>query len=595
MKYFSLLAMLAVVTPCLLVACNDDDNSSVVNPDVTPDEKTLSITPSSVSTSKTGGVYTVNYETADADQVVTTVSADWVVAEVSASSDTTGVINITIAEYKVENTTTDYDPRSASITVHAGDITKEISISQSPVDLLEPDESSKINSILQEYNINYEGLTSYKVTFNTNGEFSVSSPWWIYLKDTPVKKLVEGTTSQYEVEADIVVLANYADESRIDSISFDLGEAHFACKFNQEKTGWDFTGVDRSALEIAQDMKLGWNMLDAYKTDASIAANTSALSDWMVDSVATYNVNVVRFPVLAYDTVAKTPNSYWINGVNSMAQAIAAKGKYAVISLADNGWILRSIQNSDTTEFFNLFVNTWREIATLFDENDDHILFESYDDYSLSELGESASPIMKRLNELFVQTIRRSGKNNYKRCLIIPFDAQSGETVSMPTNEVVEGRLFTSCKFFKPEEFVYADGGKKLWGAPFSSASEDWSSSFDEDAVNQYFSDIYAKLNREAHNVPAILSAFGTVSHSSEAIYGSSEGYYANQVALAAKANGFVPFVWDDADTSIGHFGIFNYANQNSFVARREYISALAQAAQGEKYDTGSDEEEGEE
>ena len=591
MKYRNYLAM--VLLSMSVVACSKDDDSSSVVPDEPERELSFSLTSKSVSTSKSGGIYTVSFLAPRADEVAVESTAEWVLAEVTTQSDTSGVINITVGEYEVGDALTDYDPRSASIRVSMGEEMEEISVEQAPEDLLEPDESSKINSILQEYNISYEGLTSYKVTFTTNGEFTVTSPWWISLKDTPVQTPVSGTKSQYSVEADIVVLANYADESRLDSISFDLGDAHFACKFNQEETGWSFVGMERGVLEIAQDMKLGWTMGGAYKTDEGLANNCSALTEWMVDSVAAYNINVVRFPVMVFDTVAKAPNSYWTSGLGDLAKAVAGKGKYAIVTVSDGGWLLRQLAKSDTTEYYNLFVNTWREIAAMFDENDDHVIFESYGDYSADEYGETASGNMKRLNELFVQTVRRSGKNNYKRCLVIPFDARSGETVSMPGNDVVEGRMFTSCKFYEPEEYVYG-GGKKLWGAPFSSASEDWSSSYGEESVGQYFSDLQAKLNSDVHGVPALLTEFGTVMHGTEALYGSSEGYYANQVALAARDNGFVPMIYDDSTVSVGSFGIFNYANQNGFVGRREYVTAYGMAGDGAAYST-EDESAGEE
>ena len=206
---------------------------------------------------------------------------------------------------------------------------------------------------------------------------------------------------------------------------------------------------------------MGWNLTDACLSDADVTYYTDALSSWMVDSVAQYNINAIRIPVLPYDTINTEINQFWINNVESIAKSIVSKGQYAVITISDNGWLLRKAANSDTTSLYNLFVNTWHEIATLFDQNDDHVIFECYDNFN-----SSYTSIMNRLDELFVLTVRRSGKNNYKRCLILPFDANSQATIQMPKNEVTPDRLLLSCKTFKPEDYASEAANYKLCCMP---------------------------------------------------------------------------------------------------------------------------------
>ncbi len=589
MRFLRTLAALALFLPLTFVACDDDDSNNSVEPDE-QQNKFFMLDENEVNAPKAGGVYTINYKANS--EVSASSSVDWVVSEITPSSDTTGVISITIAEYEVKNEATDYDPRTSSLTVTSGDEQVTIQIYQAPENLLTPDEAVRVNSIDQEYRLDYEGLTDYKVKFTTNGEYVVDSPWWIYIKETPIRNLVEGSKTKYEVEVNVKVLPNYADESRLDSISFTLGDKHFACKFLQEKTGWEFNGVQRTASEVQQDMLMGWNLSKACTTDDDIDYYTGALTDWMIDSVAQYNINVIRIPVLPYDTSAVETNQFWINGVKSIASSVAAKGKYAIISLSDNGWILRrAAAKADTTQLYNLFINTWNEIATLFDEDDDHIIFEAYDNFDVAQFGSESISAMKRLNELFVQTVRRSGKNNYKRCLVIPFDAESGATIDMPQNDVTPDRLMVSCKFFRPTDYATEAASRKLWGTPFKTSNEEWSS-YTEDMVKQYFSDLCAKLNKEAHGIPALISEFGAISHGSDALYVSSEAYYVNAVAVAAKNNGFKSIVWDDNTTGVGHFGVFNRKNRDSFTARNAYALGLAQAALGEDLNVDDEEEE---
>lgn len=581
MKSIKRIALLALLAPLALIACDDDPKKDVV-PDETQN-KYFSIELNEIHAAKTGGSYSINYKATE--QPALTSTPDWLECEIEPSTDSTGVLNVTIAEYNVKNEVTDYDSRTASLVLSACGEIQTITINQAPDNLLLPDEAVRINSVDQEYPTDYEGLTDYKVKFKTNGEFSVDAPWWIYIKDTPERQLVEGSKSQYIVEVNVAVLSNYSDEVRVDSITFSLGDKSFACKFRQEETKWEFTGVQRPAFEVAQDIKMGWNLTDACLSDADVTYYTDALSSWMVDSVAQYNINAIRIPVLPYDTINTEINQFWINNVESIAKSIVSKGQYAVITISDNGWLLRKAANSDTTSLYNLFVNTWHEIATLFDQNDDHVIFECYDNFN-----SSYTSIMNRLDELFVQTVRRSGKNNYKRCLILPFDANSQATIQMPKNEVTPDRLLLSCKTFKPEDYASEAANYKLWGAPFKTSNEEWSP-YTEDMLKTYFSNLHAKLNNEARGIPAIISEFGAITHGAEPLYASSEAFYVNTFVLAAKNEGFTTFVWDDNNTGVGHFGVFNRKDKDAFTVRHQYAQALAQAALNQSLTTDEEEE----
>lgn len=574
MKYCNRLILLAAMLPLCLASCGDDSSNSG-KPDIIDDSTSLNLSQASVSTSKTGGSYTVE-ATTNASSLTATPDADWVKASVVAGEPY--VIKIEVEAYVVKNEETDYEPRKADIEVKAGSLTKVIMVEQSPEDLLMYNEATRINSVDQPYKVSDYRGTELVVGFKTNGDYQITYPWWIVREGKE-----DGKEGKFSVIERFTILANYSDEARYDSISFDLGDKHFACKIDEVATQFDFSGVRRTAQEVAQDMTLGWNMQEAYNDES-----VNVLSSWLLDTLAANGVNMVRIPCSFIDGAANAVNEFWLGGVVAAAKEVAAKeigqgrNMYAIVSVADDGWLKDNIAKDDTTELYDTYVRLWNTIATQLAECDDHVLFEAYDYLSAEGLGEVGLRRINRLNELFVQTVRRNGGNNYKRCLLIPADGKS-RVVTMPQNDVVDNRLMISFQFTRPEDYAGKSATKKLWGEPFKSKGDDWCSSLDEEGVRAYFSDFVSIMPR----VPAIMTAFGSISHTGEEdLYADSEAYYANTVAFYAHENNVVPMVWDDNEFGKGCFGVFRRKLDEATglcVTRRSYVKGIADGSVGKR------------
>lgn len=584
-KYTHIVAASALAMSLLAVGC--DEGGSNKKEDVAP-EAQLSVSTDTLRAPNSGGTYTVEVS-ANVD-IEATAADNWLT--VSVGDGTPATVSVEVGKYVADRETlTGFGPRSSSITITAGDKSAKVVVRQSAEDLLKYDNDTWINSVGQAWHPNYEG-GELLVGFQTNGDYEVSYPWWI-VPGTVEQTPVQDNEFVRSVKARFNVLMNFSDKQRNDSIVFTLGTERFSSKIVEDATEFDFNGVRRTAHEIAQSMKWGWNMADAYENRDD---NVSALTGWMLDSLTSLGVNVVRLTCPFVDNDGAL-NEFRVGAVKALAESVAQTdrgkddGTFAIVSMAVDGWLADKVAKGDTATLFDTFARTWNRIATELILQDDHVLFEAYDLLSVSELGADALPIMKRLNEIFVQTVRRNGGNNYKRCLVIPIDGESGATVEMPSNDVATDRLMASFRFFRPTDFAWYDATKSLWGEPFKSGV-DWSSSYDEEAVRRHFSDL---LSRIPNGLPTLMSAFGTISHSeTDSLTIGSEAYYANTVAKAAHDNGgIVPIVFDDNNFERGHFGVFR-CDQDNFLRRREYVDAIYKGSRGEQYAVSESENEGE-
>lgn len=573
-KYTHIVAASACAMSLLAVGC--DKGGSNKKEDVTP-EAQLSVSADTLRAPNSGGTYTV--EVSANVGIEATAADNWLT--VSVGDGTPATVSVEVGQYVADRETlTGFGPRSSSITITAGDKSARIVVRQSAEDLLMYDNDTWLNSVGQAYHPNYEG-GELLVGFQTNGDYEVSYPWWI-VPGTVERTPVQGNEFVHSVKARFNVLMNYSDAQRSDSIVFTLGSERFSSKIVEDATQFDFSGVRHTAHEIAQSMKWGWNMTDAYENRD---ANVSALNEWMLDSLAGHGVNVVRLTCPFVDDDGSL-NEFRVGSVKALAESVAQTGQstdgdaVAIVSMAVDGWLADKVAKGDTTTLFDTYARTWNRIATELILQNDHVLFEAYDHLSVGELGADALPVMRRLNEIFVQTVRRNGGNNYKRCLVIPIDGESGATVEMPSNDVVTDRLMASFRFFRPTDYADYNATKTLWGEPFKSGV-DWSS-YGEEAVRRHFSDL---LSRIPNGLPTLMAAFGTISHNeTDSLMIGSEAYYANTVAKAAHDNGgIVPIVFDDNKFERGYFGVFR-RDRDNFLGRRSYVDAIDKGSRGEQY-----------
>lgn len=547
--FILLSALLSLAT----ISCKDDSGSDGNGPD---SGISIVFSQDSVVLSKSGGTVSVNITT-NASPVTAVSNADWL----SVASLSIGEPSVLTLSAGVNG----YSERFTTVTISCGEAQKELRVIQRPEDLLEPLESTKINGVLQPLYPDWKGA-EIMVNYETNGVPTVDMPWWI--REVSSVKLNGDTVS-----AKYMILKNYG-KARTGKITFTLGEETFSCQIEQEKTEFDFSNVIKSASEVANAFRCGWTF-----TGINTVGAVENLRDVLLDVVAADGINMVRIPFSAGgDVVMEQIVASLKNAVEAVtSRKVDDENMFVILSLNNDSWLMDNLSNSTAaTNAISSFENVWSIVADAFAGYDYHVIFEAYDHIAYSQ-NEADVAVYNSLNQTFVNAVRRSGANNFKRCLIIPGgEYESGVYAPMPDDEENTDRLLASFPFFQPLDYTKPDASKKFWGAEYSQETTDWSS-YSEDDITKALSYLHSKQPR----VPVVINACGAIAHSSanDDLYAASEAAYIGYVAKAAKAESFTPIVFDDAVCGLNSYGIFSLSSEAVSTQRELYLKAFVEGS----------------
>ena len=545
--------LLLAIFSFFVTSCKDDSGSGDNVPEA---NVSIVFSQDTVVLSKSGGTVSVNITT-NASPVNADSNADWL----SVASLSVGEPCVLSLSAGVNG----YAERSTTVTVSCGDSRKDLCVIQNPDDLLVPDESTKINVVLQPYHIDWNG-TDLIVNYETNGVPTVEMPWWI-------REISSEKKEGYAVSAKYRVLKNYG-KARDGKITFTLGDESFSCQIAQTKTGFDFSNVDKSATEVSNAFRCGWTF-----SGCNTVSNVDNLDAVLLDTVAADGINVVRIPFSAGgDVVIEQIVASLKKAVEAVtSRKVGGENLFAIISMCNDSWLMDNLSSASASEqTISSFEDAWSIVADAFAEYDYHVIFEAYDHIAYSQ-NHADIAIYNTLNQAFVNVVRRSGANNFKRCLIIPGgEYESGVYAPMPIDDENTDRLFASFPFFQPFDYAKPGATKKFWGAEYSQETTDWSS-YTEGDITKALSYLHSKQPR----VPVVINSCGAIAHSesNNDLCAASEAAYIGFIAKSAKAESFTPILFDDAVCGLNSYGVFSISDNAQPTKRELYLKAFVEGA----------------
>jgi len=269
-----------------------------------------------------------------------------------------------------------------------------------------------------------------------------------------------------------------------------------------------------------------------------------------VDSLARLGFKTVRLPV-AWDTYAVDeriePDKF--RRVSEVVDWIIGAGMFCVLNIHwDGGWIDSGPKEKFPTTHATFsadaqrkYPSYWQQIATFFAGRNEKLIFESLnEETNFSNQGSTAKAYetLTRVNQIFIDTVRKTGGNNAKRLLIVAGYSTDIEKTCAPAYKLpldtVPGKLFISVHYYTPYQFCGltedADWGKMMptWGTPD-----------DVKQLDQLFDKMKAFCTR--NDIPAFIGEYG-VSHKKDP---ASRVRWLSAVANAALARKMVPVFWD--------------------------------------------------
>ena len=269
-----------------------------------------------------------------------------------------------------------------------------------------------------------------------------------------------------------------------------------------------------------------------------------------IQKLAALGFRTVRLPV-AWDAYAHDGriDADKLARVGEIVDWVSQAGMFCVVNIHwDGGWIdsddkkrFAKTYHTFSAEAERKYRSYWSHIAGHFADRDQHVIFEGLNeetDFSGTGSEEKAYATLAHVNQLFIDTVRKSGGNNATRPLIITgYSTDIVKTTdrrfSLPTDSVPH-RLLLSVHYYTPWAFAGMDrddGGQKM--------QPTWGSEADVAELNRLFDRMGDFSHRK--DIPVFLGEFAPNPLKDRA----SRVRWMLAVAQGALARQMVPILWE--------------------------------------------------
>ena len=362
----------------------------------------------------------------------------------------------------------------------------------------------------------------------------------------------------------------------------------FTAPFSVQAAKKDTTSFeDLNQSQIVEAMGPGWNLGNQLE---SVTDNVPEETNWgnpvitekLIQSVKAAGFKSIRIPVSYFakidDDKDYTIDSKWLDRVQEVVDYCIKNDLYAVINIhgdgyntIDGSWLLCNGKNQ--TEIKKKYKKVWKQIAERFKNYDEHLLFESMNeefDGSYSEPNKEYYQNINDYNQIFVDTVRKTGDNNTKRWLIIPgWNTNIDYTArdygfKLPTDQYrdkpidkEEQRIMISVHYYSPWDFCGGENGViTQWGNEADDPSKT-STTCDETYMKNQLN--LMKTTFADKGYPVFIGEYGSIdktSYDSENEY--YRAYFARKLCQLSRKNGCIPMYWDNGYNGVHGFGLFD-------------------------------------
>lgn len=391
-----------------------------------------------------------------------------------------------------------------------------------------------------------------------------------------VESSVEGT-----IESAKVSTQESTKVSPIESIA--EGNIVSTSEVPTEGTGENSFDTELTALEFVEDMKIGWNLGNAFdSSDCTwLSDEMEYESGWcgarttpeLIAKVKEAGFNTVRIPVSWHNHLTDLENytisEKWLDRVTEVVDDCLDQDMYVIINIHhDNSESFLYPTNRHLDQSVKYVTCIWKQIAAHFRDYDEKLLFAGMNEPRLVGHNnewwidpdnadcKEAIACINTLNQVFVDTVRASGGNNASRYLLCPgYDASADGALNpgfvLPKDPVSENdhRIILSVHAYTPYHFALEAPG-----------TDTWSGSNGQDLADMvgFMDQLYS--NYVAQGIPVIIDEFGARDKNGNL---HARVDFAGCYVAQARARGITCIWWDNnAFTGDGErFGLIDRAS----------------------------------
>jgi len=288
----------------------------------------------------------------------------------------------------------------------------------------------------------------------------------------------------------------------------------------------------------------------------------------MISEVKRAGFNAVRIPVTFFNHIPSGSDVIdieWLDRIQEVVDYAIGQDMYCILCLyhdgSTTGW-LRVSSDSD----LNKYSSVWTQLAERFRDYDEHLLFQGYNeltdkDNTWDYPGKNDTEWVNQLAQTFVDTIRATGGNNSKRCLVVSPYAGSHEQAiiddfKLPRDTVYD-RIIVAVNAYFPALFSYDielgteedSDGEAVSSTDYSV----WGSDADKAEMDALFSKLYRRFVNQG--VPVIIAEFCSADKDNTETRAAHAAYYTGKAA----EYGIPCFWWDDGNLLLRSTMVWSY------------------------------------
>ncbi|MFI7544775.1 cellulase family glycosylhydrolase [Actinoplanes sp. NPDC049599] len=359
--------------------------------------------------------------------------------------------------------------------------------------------------------------------------------------------------------------------------------------------------------QLVADMGAGWNLGNTLEASnngipSETAWGNPTVTQAFIDRVRASGFKTIRIPVSYLGHIGSGPNypvnAAWLTRIQEVVDYAYSRGLYVLINMHGDGyktvsgsWLI--CDAADQTTIKDKYQKVWQQIATRFQSYNEHLIFESMNENFDGQYGNPTQPCYSNINaynQIFVDTVRRTGGTNASRWLLVPgwntnIDHTVGTGFVLPTDQnrsssipANEQRIMISVHYYDPWDFAgQEDGTITQWGAGATNPAKKsvWGQ---EDYLDGQLKKMYDKFVTRGY--PVFVGEYGSIDKTT---YDSTNNRYrtdyARAVVATAKKYGAATAYWDNGWNGQHGFGLFN--RSSATVTQQGIIDAIMSAAGG--------------
>lgn len=331
-----------------------------------------------------------------------------------------------------------------------------------------------------------------------------------------------------------------------------------------------------TALEFSKKLGNGINLgntLEATRAQNSSTTRpaTSYETQWgqpvtspiIMEAYKAAGFSTIRIPVAWTNMMAYEKGDYkietaYLDRVEEVVNYALDAGLYVIVNDHwDSQWwgMFGSADKNLRVEAVKLYKSMWTQIAVRFKNYDERLIFEGGNEELGSRLNDDTVfskkirgtlsedqcyAAVNKINQTFVDLVRKTGGNNKNRFLLIPgYDTDIGKTCSnlfvMPT-DTAENKLFISVHYYTPSTYCILSENAS-WGAVKNS----WGTKPDYKLMNDNFAKM-KKFTDQGYGV--IIGEYGVAKTKDGEMKKGMCEWITNILDNSDKYN-YVPMLWD--------------------------------------------------